>query len=191
MGWELDNGIGNFSIAIVTSYVLARVLEDRLPPLWAGHSRVVRFSLRTLLGGITAFCILLGLALKSPSLGYAVRNVCCFGGPIAAAAWLLYRQQVSWVRLGILSVGFTMLTLMIDFHYLGSGFFYLVFRDLTVIRAVVPVFGLLSLLAIAHPAYLTIRRYWPVWARRIRELHGTTAWDERGGDDEERPNLRA
>jgi hypothetical protein len=188
------NCLGDLVIALTASGLSSVFLAKRLPPLWPGQSRAFRYSLRALLSGVTVFCLLLGIAITSRSLGLIVRSIVCFGGPSCTCAWLLYRRQVAWVPLGIVAVGFTLITLAVDFHYqdppidghmLINAFLPFVevtspedwsqdvehaiarmVVGLTMIRASVPVLGLVSLFVIASAAHCIIRQYVTVYGSR-------------------------
>jgi hypothetical protein len=139
----------NVVVAAIVSYSFARWLADRLPPLWQGYSRTSQYSLRGLLAVVTIVCLALGIGTRSSAWGLAVRNLTCFGGPIAVYAWYLYRRQISWMWLAVAGVGLTLLTLAMDFRYQDLP---IRSAGLTVIRTVVPVFGLLFLFVVIHAA---------------------------------------
>lgn len=144
--------------------------------------------MRAALGGITVVCILLGIAMTNRSSGLAVRNVLSFGVPVCAYAWLLYRRQLGWVRLGIVAVASSLIVLAVDFHYQDppiDGYrivnallpnvrvrsppdwtehakraYAVATVGLATIRALVPLFGLLSFLTIVCAINSIIGRRW-------------------------------
>jgi hypothetical protein len=186
--WSSINLAANVVVAAIVSYFVARWLADRLPPVWPGYSRTSQYSLCGLLAIVTVVLVMLGMATKNPAWGLAVRNVTCFGGPVAIYAWYLCSRQISWMWLTVAAIGPTLLALTIDFRYqdpdIGSSqilkavlplvqpaeltdwvaqgeyshrLFARCFVGLTVIRTVVPIFGLLSLLVLTHAAYDIVR----------------------------------
>jgi hypothetical protein len=162
------NCLGNLVVAVSVSYFFARHVAHRLPPLWAGYCRTFRYSLCGLLVVTTVVCFLLGIAMAGPGWGLTVRNLTCLGGPPVIYAWYLYRRAISWTWLAAVSVGLTLLVLPIDCRYdpfmdmiVSSGLYWyyggLHFIAQAIIRAVVPILGLLSSFVIVHAAYEVVR----------------------------------
>ena len=174
------NCLGNLAVATFVSYLLARHLAHRLPALWMGHCRTVRCSLYGVLGVAIAVCLLLGIAMAGPGSGLAVRNVICLGGPPMIYVWYLYRRHLGWTRLVIATIGLTLLVLPIDYRYdpvldmivSSESYWYyggLHFVGQTIIRDVVPIFGLMSLLVVVHAGGNIVRQDGKAWFNRIRE----------------------
>jgi hypothetical protein len=205
------NLLGNIGIAVVASYLFSLRFGHRLPPLWSQHSRSIRFSLRAVLGGMTITCLLLGVAMTSASVGLVVRNVVCLAGPVLGWGWLFYRQRASWASLTAVAFGVTLMTLAVDVRYQdasieGRGIltvllswtpmcdgdwpdgFGTVCIVHPVMRASVPVFGLLSFLVIVSVTYSVIRQYYPVLAGRNAGLPSTTEDGAELGDEEDTHN---
>lgn len=173
------NLIANFAVAFTASYVAAVSLADRLPPLWPGQSRSFRFSLLALFFIITLAGVLIAIATLSQSWGLLVRNVVCLAGPIGVYSWSMYRRRTSWVLLVVAAVGLSMLTSAVDLRYEERLFFIqpdwrTVFLDwekysngaftrsiigVTLIRASVTVFGVLSVLLISTYTYTLLRQH--------------------------------
>ncbi|MBN2579153.1 MAG: hypothetical protein JXB10_09200 [Pirellulales bacterium] len=161
---------------------LSLYLAHSLPPLWAGHSRGFRYSLRGLLGTITAVLLLFGIGMCGPAWSVAVVGFVCLAGPITFYAWCSHRRQLSWTRLTAAAVGMVLLALTVDYSnriptlnrqgieiakaFLpvtdpqdeGNRFFARFDLSLTLIRLGVPVFGGLALLVIADAAFASIRQ---------------------------------
>ena len=116
-----------------------------------------------------------------------VRNTVCLAGPVGAVATIFYWRRASWPLLVATAVGLTLLTLAvdiryqdppIDLHQIGKAalramdvtawgdreedavwYFTRFWVAITITRATVPVFGLMSLLVIASSTYSVIRQY--------------------------------
>jgi hypothetical protein len=193
--WSSINLVANVIVAAIVSYFVARWLADRLPLLWAGYSRTSQYSLRGLLAVVTIVCLMLGIGTRSSAWGLAVRNLTCFGGPVAVYASYLYRRQIGWTWLAVAAVGLMLLAFTMDFRYQdppisanqvlhailpqvrpeghNDRYFVTFFGGLTVMRTVVPVSGLLSLLVLVHAAYDTVR---PRRKRCLRYLLDCLRW---------------
>jgi hypothetical protein len=177
--FSLISCFGNLVVGLVVSYFFARRLAHRLPPFWIGQHRTCRCSLCELLVVITVICLFLGVGMAGPGCGLVVRNLVCLAAPLVIYAWLLYRRNVNWAWLAISVVGLTVLALLMDYRYeepmffadrikgallslvgaggqgraTGWGYTVPPFVALTIFRAVVPIYGLMSLLVIAHVGF--------------------------------------
>ncbi len=182
------NLFGNLLVALLVSYLFSFFFAHCLPSLWPGQTRILRYPLRALLGSMTVAAVLLGLAMMCRSLGLVVRNTVCLAGPVGAVATIFYWRRASWPLLVATAVGLTLLTLAvdiryqdppIDLHQIGKAalramdltawgdreedavwyYFTRFWVAITITRATVPVFGLMSLLVIASGTYSVIRQY--------------------------------
>jgi len=176
-------------VASVLSWLLSRRMAGGPPPLWAGHARQFQYSVAGLLGVSFLVSLALGVGRLGPAWGLAVRNTLCLGGPVVVYAWCLFRRRLGWVRLAIATLGLIALTLAMDFQYSGQfdaevivkallplgevkpradtfeyfGKHYArAFFSLTLVRAVVPVAGLMSGCVLLHAGGPLVRYYYPI-----------------------------
>lgn len=174
------NCLGNLIVAIIVSYFFAKHVTNRLPPLWKGSDRALHFNLYGFLIIAIVLSIILGISMIGPGLGLTIRNIICLGGSPLIYVWLIYRRRIGWTRLASATVGLTILVFLIDCRYARLiNIILLSWNDfstsaklyifgLTIIRIIVPVFGLMSLAVIIHIGYSITRQNGRKWLKMLK-----------------------
>ncbi len=183
LSFSMVNGLADLAVALIVSWMFARFFSSRLPPLWVEHRRAMRVDLQEIFFLLTSACLLLGVSMAGSGYGLPARNIACFLAPPAVYAWYIYRRRLGWTRLATASVGLFGAALLIELRYSDFYFTSVLLREsilgcvragtahdavlqierallasgLTLIRAAVPIFGLVSLLVVANVVYDSIR----------------------------------
>ena len=193
--WSWTALLGDLGVALLAAWVFSGSLATRLPPLWEEHECTLQYSLGGLLRLIAAFAVALGVGTANPACGLVVRNLLCFAGPLVAFAWCSRCWRLGWARLAIAALSLSVVAIGLGFRYedpridghtllaaygpheslaaaVDSNVYlpcylrHVIAR--TFVRAMVPVFGLMSLVMLLHTAREVLRPDWRAIWRWIR-----------------------